>query len=89
MLYEVITLGQSNSAIMLMPFSDMFRTNYMGNMPGTVQTHSSFSEKAVKDYEDKGTSKLPFYNWRPKMHVPTHAIKSIPVFKDIANIFNA
>ncbi len=81
-------LGQANSAIMLMPFSDIFRTNYMGNIPGTRQMHSSISPKVDKDLETEGASKIPFYNWRPKMHVPTHAIKSIPVFKDIANILN-
>jgi 4-alpha-glucanotransferase len=79
-------LGRSNSAIMLMPFSDIFRTNYMGNIPGTRQLDASISKDAQKDLEPKGASKIPFYNWRPKMHYSVHEIETSPTYQDVANI---
>ncbi|MCQ2965236.1 MAG: 4-alpha-glucanotransferase [Alphaproteobacteria bacterium] len=83
-------LGQSRSAMLLFPFSDMFRTNYMGNIPGTRQrSESQVGGKDTKIFEPGGASRIPWKNWRPKMHVKVNEIKEIPVFKDIANILNS
>lgn len=81
-------LGRSQSAMLLFPFSDMFRTNYMGNIPGTRQRHESRSPNVEKVFEDGGASRIPWKNWRPKMHVKVNEIKEVPVFKDIAGILN-
>ena len=81
-------LGRSNSAMLLFPFSDMFRTNYMGNIPGTRQRHTSKSPNAEKIFESGGASRIPWKNWRPKMHIKVNEIEEIPVFKNIANILN-
>ena len=82
-------LGQSRSAMLLFPFSDMFRTNYMGNIPGTRQrSESSVGGKENKVFEQGGASRIPWKNWRPKMHLKVNEIKEVPVFKDIANILN-
>ncbi|MCQ2914454.1 MAG: 4-alpha-glucanotransferase [Alphaproteobacteria bacterium] len=82
-------LGQSNSAMLLFPFSDMFRTNYMGNIPGTRQrSESKVGGKDTKIFESGGASVIPWKNWRPKMHIKVNEIKEIPVFKDISEILN-
>lgn len=81
-------LGQSRSAMLLFPFSDMFRTNYMGNIPGTRQRSESKSENAEKMFEQGGASNVPWKNWRPKMHLKVNEIKEVGVFKDIAGILN-
>ena len=75
--------------MLLFPFSDMFRTNYMGNIPGTRQrSESVVGGKDLKVFEKGGASRIPWKNWRPKMHVKVNEIKEIPVFKDIAGILN-
>ena len=75
--------------MLLFPFSDMFRTNYMGNIPGTRQrSESSVGGKDGKVFEEGGASRIPWKNWRPKMHLKVNEIKEVPVFKDIANILN-
>lgn len=79
-------LGQSQSAMLLFPFSDMFRTSYMGNIPGTRQCHTSTSEHAWKVFEEGGASKIPYQNWRPKMKVKVDEIKYMPVFNDVSGI---
>jgi len=79
-------LGQSQSAMLLFPFSDMFRTSYMGNIPGTRQCHTSASEHAFKVFEEGGASKVPYQNWRPKMKLKVDEIKYMPVFNDISGI---
>lgn len=81
-------LGQSKSAMLLFPFSDMFRTNYMGNIPGTRQRHESKSENVHKVFEQGGASNIPWKNWRPKMHLKVNEIKEVPVFKEISTILN-
>lgn len=81
-------LGSSRSAMLLFPFSDMFRTNYMGNIPGTRQRHTSKSPAVAKTFEEGGASRIPWKNWRPKMHVKVNEIKEIPVFKEISEILN-
>lgn len=79
-------LGQSQSAMLLFPFSDMFRTSYMGNIPGTRQCHTSASENAVKVFEPGGASAVPYPNWRPKMNLQVSEIKEMDMFTDIAQI---
>ncbi|MBR4126851.1 MAG: 4-alpha-glucanotransferase [Alphaproteobacteria bacterium] len=82
-------LGQSRSAMLLFPFSDMFRTNYMGNIPGTRQRSTSgVAGHSNKVFEEGGASRIPWKNWRPKMHLKVNEIKEVPVFKDIAGILN-
>ena len=82
-------LGQSSSAMLLFPFSDMFRTSYMGNIPGTRQFSTSHTGgKDTKVFEEGGASKMPWKNWRPKMHWKVNEIKELPVFQDIAGILN-
>lgn len=81
-------LGQSKSAMLLFPFSDMFRTNYMGNIPGTRQRHESDSPNAEKIFESGGASRIPWKNWRPKMHFKVNEIKEHPTFRDVAGILN-
>ena len=79
-------LGQSQSAMLLFPFSDMFRTSYMGNIPGTRQCHTSASEHAFKVFENGGASAVPYPNWRPKMNLQVSEIKEMDMFTDIAGI---
>ncbi|MGN0905035.1 MAG: 4-alpha-glucanotransferase [Alphaproteobacteria bacterium] len=81
-------LGRANSAMLLFPFSDMFRTNYMGNIPGTRQRHTSRNPGVEKVFEDGGASRIPWKNWRPKMHLKVNEIKEVPVFKEIAGILS-
>lgn len=81
-------LGQARSAMLLFPFGDMFRTNYMGNIPGTRQRHASKNPGVEKVFEPDGASRIPWKNWRPKMHVKVNEIKEIPVFKEISEILN-
>lgn len=82
-------LGQSRSAMLLFPFSDMFRTNYMGNIPGTRQrSESQVGGKDNKVFEQGGASRIPWKNWRPKMHLKVNEIKEVPVFRDISGILN-
>ncbi len=48
----------------------MFRTNYMGNIPGTRQrSESKVGGKDTKIFESGGASVIPWKNWRPKMHI--------------------
>ena len=79
-------LGQSQSAMLLFPFSDMFRTSYMGNIPGTRQCHTSASENATKVFEQGGASDIPYPNWRPKMGLQVSEIKEMDLFTDVAQI---
>lgn len=76
-------MGQSNSAIMLMPFSDIFGTKEMGNIPGTKEV--SFSEK--KAILEIPTEKA-YPNWRKKMHIPVEHIDKVPILKEVAGILN-
>lgn len=80
-------LGSSETGVVLMPMSDIFRANFMGNVPATVQRATSDHPDANKRYE-KGASELPYPNWRPKEPFQIEVLEEHPVFKDMANIFN-
>ena len=76
-------LGQSNSAIMLIPFSDIFGTKEMGNIPGIMDLSVSEKDTILDIYMDKANP-----NWRKKMHIPVEHIDKAPIFKEIAKIAN-
>ena len=76
-------LGQSNSAIMLLPFSDIFGTKEMGNIPGITELAISEKETMLDIHMNKA-----YPNWRKKMHIPVEHIDKVPAFKEIAKIAN-
>lgn len=76
-------LGQSNSAIMLIPFSDIFETKEMGNIPGITELSMSKNTTLVDTNMDKA-----YPNWRKKMHIPVDYIDSVPIFNEIVKIVN-
>ena len=71
-------LGQSNSVIMLVPFSDIFETKEMGNIPGVAELAISEKETLNEINMD-----LAYPNWRKKMHIPVEHIEDVPIFKEI------
>lgn len=76
-------LGQSNSAIMLIPFSDIFETKEMGNIPGITELSMSKKETLVDTNMDKA-----YPNWRKKMHIPVDFIDKVPIFNEVVKIVN-
>ncbi len=76
-------LGQSNSVIMLVPFSDIFETKEMGNIPGVAELAISEKETLNEINMD-----LAYPNWRKKMHIPIEHIEDVPIFKEIVGILN-
>ena len=76
-------LGQSNSAIMLIPFSDIFGANEMGNIPGITELAISEKQTLVDINMDKA-----YPNWRKKMHIPVEKIEQVPIFKEVVDIVN-
>lgn len=76
-------LGQSNSSIMLIPFSDIFETKEMGNIPGITELSMSSKETLVDTNMDKA-----YPNWRKKMHIPIDCIDKVPIFNEIVKIVN-
>lgn len=80
-------MGRSNSAIMLMPFSDIFGVNEMGNIPGTLDIDMSFSEKRSL-MEVNGNDGRFYPNWRKKMHIPVEHIEDVESFQEVVNILN-
>ena len=76
-------LGQSNSAIMLVPFSDIFGTKEMGNIPG-LQEMPMHKQDVILHMKDSKA----YPCWRRKMFVPVEHIDRAPIFKEIASIIN-
>jgi 4-alpha-glucanotransferase len=76
-------LGQSNSVIMLVPFSDIFETKEMGNIPGVAELAISEKETLNEINMD-----LAYPNWRKKMHIPIEHIENVPRFKEVVKILN-
>lgn len=76
-------MAQSNSAIMLMPFSDIFGASEMGNIPGTTEMEWSVSKPVLEIRGDKS-----FPNWRRKMHIPVEHIEEVDKFLEIVGILN-
>lgn len=76
-------MAQSNSAIMLMPFSDIFGMTEMVNIPGVSEMSFSL-EPALLDI--RGDKSYP--NWRRKMHIPVDHIEEVEQFQEIVGIIN-
>jgi len=85
-------MGRGNSAIMLYPFTDMYKGlshgAYMGNIPGTRQSHTSDNPNVQKIAEEGGASVIPWKNWRTKMTLSTNEIADSKKFNTIAGILN-
>ncbi len=76
-------MAQSNSAIMLMPFSDIFGLSEMGNIPGTTEMEVSNEQPLLEIRGDKA-----YPNWRKKMHIPVEHIEDVEQFQEIVGILN-
>lgn len=77
-------MGQSKSAIMLIPFSDIFGTKEMGNIPGVTEIDMSADQNVLLGVENMKA----YPNWRKKMHIPVEHIKDVPIFETVAKIVN-
>lgn len=80
-------MAQSNSAIMMMPFSDIFGVSEMGNIPGTLDIDMTISEKKSL-MEVQGNDGRFYPNWRKKMHIPVEHIEDVEKFREIVDILN-
>lgn len=76
-------MAQSNSAIMLMPFSDIFGMGEMGNIPGVSEMEWSLEQPLLEIRGDKS-----YPNWRKKMHIPVEHIEEVDKFREIIGIMN-
>lgn len=76
-------LASSRSAIMMMPFSDIFGVNEMGNIPGTTEMAWSLKEPLLEIAGDKA-----YPNWRKKSHFPIEHIEQVDNFKTVVSILN-
>lgn len=76
-------LARSNSAIMLMPFSDIYGLSEMGNVPGMPEMEWSVEKPIL---EIRGEKSYP--NWRKKMHIPVEHVEDVEMFKRVAGILN-
>ena len=76
-------LARSNSAIMLMPFSDIYGLGEMGNVPGMPEMEWSVEKPILEIRGDKS-----YPNWRKKMHIPVEHVEDVEMFKRVAGILN-
>lgn len=76
-------MARTNSAVMLMPFSDIFGISEMGNIPGVSEMQWSV-EQPMQVID--GNQSYP--NWRKKMHVPVEHVEDVEMFRRIAGILN-
>ena len=76
-------LGQSNSAVMLIPFSDIFGSKEMGNIPGVQEMPMNNRDSLVHMHEGKA-----YPSWRKKMVIPVEHIDKVPIFKEVVSIVN-
>ena len=76
-------MARTNSAVMLMPFSDIFGTSEMGNVPGVPEMEWSSGKPML---EIRGEKSYP--NWRKKMHIPVEHIEDVEIFREVAGILN-
>ena len=76
-------LGQSNSAVMLVPFSDIFGMKEMGNIPGVQEMPMNKHNSLVYMHEGKA-----YPSWRKKMVIPVEHIDKAPIFKEVTSIIN-
>ena len=80
-------MARSNSAIMLMPFADIFGVSEMGNIPGTLDVDMTLSDKKSL-MEVQGNDGRFYPNWRKKMHIPVEHIEDVEKFREIVSILN-
>lgn len=80
-------MARSNSAMMLIPFADIFGVSEMGNIPGTLDVDMTLSEKKSL-MEVNGNDGRFYPNWRKKMHIPLEHIENVEKFKEIVAILN-
>lgn len=80
-------LARSESAIMLMPFTDIFGVSELGNIPGTLDVDISHSDKKCL-MEVNGNNGRFYPNWRKKMHIPIEHIEDVEIFNEITSILN-
>lgn len=80
-------MARSNSAIMLMPLSDIFGVSEMGNIPGTLDIEISLSENKSL-MEVNGNNGRFYPNWRKKMHIPVEYMEETDIFNDVVGILN-
>ena len=74
-------MARSNSAIMLMPFSDIFGQREMGNIPGISELEWSKQNPLQSVYGN-----IAYPNWRKKMHIPVEHIEDVEMFREVAQI---
>jgi len=80
-------MARSNSAIMLVPFTDIFGTSEMGNVPGTLDVDMTISpHKSLMEVQGNDGRFYP--NWRKKMHIPLEHIEDVDKFREIVAILN-
>lgn len=80
-------MARSNSAIMLIPFTDIFGVSEMGNIPGTLDVDMTISDhKSLMEVQGNDGRFYP--NWRKKMHIPVEHIESMDKFREIVGILN-
>jgi len=80
-------MARSNSAMMLIPFADIFGVSEMGNIPGTLDIDMTLSNKKSL-METNGNDGRFYPNWRKKMHIPLEHIEDVDKFKEIVAILN-
>lgn len=84
-------MAQANSAIMMMPFSDIFGTSEMGNIPGVSEmsaysANNSDGKNSLMDIQ--GSNERIYHNWRQKMHIWIEIIEQIDSFRENVSILN-
>ena len=80
-------MARSNSAMMLVPFTDIFGVSEMGNIPGTLDVDMTRSDHKSM-MEVKGNDGRFYPNWRKKMHIPIEHIEDVDKFREIVGILN-
>ncbi len=78
-------LARANSAVMMMPFSDIFGVSEMGNIPG-VSEMPAYDSNNLLDIEKSDKHSYP--NWRKKLHIRIEHIEAVDKFQEIVAILN-
>lgn len=66
-----------------MPFSDIFGTSEMGNIPGVSEMEMSVDEPMLEI-----RNAIAYPNWRKKMHIPVEHIEDVDAFREVVDILN-
>ncbi len=87
LLASVDYLARSNSALMMVPLSDIFGVSEMGNIPGTLDVDMTSSDK--KSFMEISGNDQRFYpNWRKKLHIPIEHFEDTEEFNKVIEILN-